>query len=112
MGKGLNRDTELLKIQILADYYHSQYTTNLSFYLTGFLTMAAAVFVLVVEGHISPILYWIYLFVIALPFGYWSYSTRKTYSKNLNGIDGLIEQVENNKPLPSLKELKKKVTKG
>jgi len=107
----LNRDIELLKTQILADYYHNQFTTNLSFLLSGFLTFAAALFVLVVEGHLTLIEYYGFLFVIVIPFGYWIYSTRKTYSENLDSIDSLIEQVENNKPLPSLKELKKKQPK-
>jgi hypothetical protein len=108
----LNRDTELLKIQILADYYHNHFTTNLSFLLSGFLTFAAALFVLVFEGRLTLEGYYIYLIVIVVPLGFWIYSTRKTYSKNLDSIDGLLEQVENNEPLPSLEELKKKVAKG
>jgi hypothetical protein len=108
----LNRDTELLKIQILADYYHNHFTTNLTFLLSGFLTLAGAVFVLVFEGHLTPLGYYISLIIIVIPISFWIYSTGKTYSKNLNRIDSLLEQVENNEPLPSLKELRKKVTKG
>jgi Ca2+/Na+ antiporter len=105
--KGLNRDAELLKIQILADYYHNKFTLMLSFLMTGLIGFAIAVLTLVFEGRITLVGYYLYLVVIFVPFSYWIYTNGKEYSENLNNVEGLLEQVDNGVALPSIRELKK-----
>jgi len=103
----MSRDSELAKIQILADYYHTHYTIVLSFLLTGLVALAAALFTLVYEGHITFLSYYVLLAVVVIPFVYAIALTGKHYYENIEKIDGLFEQVEKGKPLPSLKELRK-----
>jgi hypothetical protein len=103
----MSRDSELAKIQILADYYHTHYTIVLSFLLTGLVALAAALFSLVYEGRITFLSYYVLLAVIVIPFIYAIALTGKHYSKNIDRIDGLLGQLEKGQPLPSLKELKK-----
>ena len=103
----MNRDVELLKVQILADYYHTQFNLVLSFLLTGVIALAIALMTLVYEGHINLLVYYILLVCIAVPFSYGLRTISKDYSENLDKIDDLLKQVEIGEPLPSLKELKK-----
>jgi len=104
----MNRDVELLKVQILADYYHTQFNLVLSFLLTGVITLAIALMTLVYEGHINLLIYYILLACIAVLFSYELHTISKDYSENLDKIDDLLKQVEVGESLPSLKDLKKK----
>ena len=103
----MNRDVELLKVQILADYYHNQANLGLSLLITGSIALTIALMTLLYEGHINLLIYSISLGIIMIVFGYWSRKTNNRYSEDLDKIDDLLKQVEIGEPLPSLKELKK-----
>ena len=104
----MNRDVELLKVQILADYYHTQSNLTLSFLLTCLIALTIAFMTLLIEGHINLLTYYILLAVIVILFYYWLRKTNNRYSKNLDKIGDLLKQIEIGEPLPSLKELKEK----
>jgi len=103
----LNREIELQKIQVLADYYHSQFTLYLSFFITFLITFTVAVMTLVYEGRMTLLVYYISLFIVGGFVFYEVLSANRRYSENLNNIDDLLRQVENGEALPSLSELKK-----
>jgi uncharacterized membrane protein len=108
----MNRDIEILKIQVLADYYHNQSNLALSFTLTALIALAIALMTLVYEGRISLEVYYLSLAVIFAFFSYELYTLNKRYSEYLDRIDDLLRQVENGKVLPSLKELRKMKKEG
>jgi FtsH-binding integral membrane protein len=103
----MNRDLEILKIQVLADYYHNRSNLLLSFILTAFVTFTIALMTLVYEGHISLPVYYLSLGIVLICVFYGLYTLEKRYSKCLDRIDSLLKQVEKGELLPSLKELRK-----
>jgi hypothetical protein len=110
-SKVTNRDTELLKIQILADYYHSRFTTQASF-LYGFIIAWGITFVaLFYQKNIDMVIYTFSLLLGYTALGAFLYYAFKDYSKKLNSIDGLIVEVNKGVVLPSLKELKREKMK-
>jgi len=102
----MNRDIEILKIQVLADYYHNKSSSALSFMLTALITLAITFMALVYEGHLSLPVYYILLAAIIGFFFYELHTLNKQYSKYLDKIDDLLRRVENGEVLPSLKELR------
>jgi len=110
-SKGTNRDTELLKIQILADYYHSRFTTQASF-LYGFIIAWAITFIaLFYQKNIDIVIYYLSLLLGFISLGAFLYYAFKDYSKKVNNIDGLIAKVNKGETLPSLEELKREKMK-
>jgi hypothetical protein len=111
-SKGMNRDTELLKIQILADYYHSRFTTQASF-LYGFIIAWGITFIaLFYQKNIDMVIYTFSLSVGFIALGYFLYYAFKDYSKKLNSVDELIAEVNKGEVLPSLEELKREKKKS
>jgi hypothetical protein len=102
----MNRDVEILKIQVLADYYHNRSNLLLSFILTVFITFSITFMTLSYEGHISLPVYYVSLGAVFVLVFYGLYTLDKGYSKWLDRIDDLLRQVEKGEVLPSLRELR------
>jgi hypothetical protein len=105
-----NRDIDLLKIQILAESYHTLFNTRLSFLLTAFIALLVAFITLVIGGQINFLAYYVAVVLISIPISYWIRQTTKHYSENLDRIDDLFTGVENGETLLSLKVLRKTKT--
>jgi hypothetical protein len=109
----MERDTDLLKLQILADYYHTRFNLVSSFALGLIIAMIVALYTLVMQNVISLFVYslsllFLYLFALATA----AYMLRE-YHRTLDGIDELIKRVNKNRfePLPSIRELRTKKIK-
>lgn len=104
----MNRDTEVLKIQILAGYYRSRFTSISSFIFSFAIAFLISIVTLFFQNVIGIILYTfgIIAFVIWLQVGL--FFAFREYHKNLNRIDKLIQDVNKGEPLLTLKELRKK----
>lgn len=104
----MNRDTEILKLQILADYYHSGFTSLASFIFGFAIAWFASIIALFFQNAIDV---QTYIFGIIVGFiwllGGLFFSFRE-YHKNFGRIDKLIQQVNRGEPLPPLRELRKK----
>jgi uncharacterized membrane protein len=104
-------ETELLKIQIQTDKFHTLLTSTLSFILAFFSTIA--VFIgLYYEGLIMPN-FNIFLagltgtiVILALTFAF-LVDVRKSYSKDLEKVSKMIEAVKKGEQLPPLDKLNK-----
>jgi len=104
----LKRDTEILKIQVLADYYHSRFTSSASYVFGAIIAWIISFAVLFFQHNIDIITFYFGIFVGAFGFSVILFRTFREYHKNLNKIDELIQCVNQGEPLPSLKELRKK----
>jgi hypothetical protein len=109
----MERDTDLLKLQILADYYHTRFNLVGSFSLGLIIAMTVALYTLVMQNAISLFVYFLSLFFLFLfALAAVSYMLRE-YHRTLDGIDELIKGVNKNRfePLPSIRELRTKKLK-
>ena len=102
-----NRDTDLLKVQILADYSHLRFNLALSVIFMIWIALIIVFVTLVLEGRINYIEYDIAVWLIAIPFIYLEYTRRESYYRDLDKISILLEQVENGESLLTLSELRK-----
>lgn len=104
----MDKDVELLKIQVYADYCHSFYTGAVLLSMSAMLSFSIAWMVLFVEIGMNPVGYFLFLFLFVGGFGglgIWYYYR---YRKRLERIDKLIERLNKGEPLPSIKDLMKK----
>lgn len=104
----MNRDTEVLKLQILADYYHSEFTSFFSYLFTLIIGFSLFILTVYFEGIIPIELTLIFAVIGFIVFAVGLFLFRREYHKNLDRIDKLIQQVNRGEPLPSLRELRKK----
>ena len=106
-----NKDSDLLKIQILADYYQA------SFSFLGSIVSGALIGLLVVaitlrfENVFSDIGYYVFLGIICPFFLFYGRRTYRSYYSDLEKIDKLFIRVQNGETLPSITELMKKKKK-
>jgi len=104
----LDRDTEILKLQVLADYYHSRFTSYASFCFGFIIAWFISFATLFFQRNIDAPTYYFGIFVGGIGIAMFLVSTLKEYHKNLNKIDKLIQCINQGEPLPSLEELRKK----
>ena len=101
-------ETEVLKIQILASNYNSSYTIVVSAVFGFAFALLIAFVTLFFQNAIDLSLYYVGIIAVIVWFAILLPYASKIYSKNLDRIDKLIEQVNKGEPLPSLRELRKK----
>jgi len=102
-----NKDSDLLKIQILADYYQASFSflgSIVSGAVIGFLVVAIT---LRLENVFSDISYYGFLGVIFSFFLFYGRRTYRSYHSDLEKIDKLFIRVQNGETLPSITELRK-----
>ena len=100
-----NKDSDLLKIQILADYYQASFSflgSIVSGTLIGLLVVAIT---LRFENVFSDISYYVFLGVIFSFFLFYGIRTYRSYHSDLEKIDKLFIRVQNGETLPSITEL-------
>ena len=101
----MDKDTELLKVQVYADYAHSRYTVQASYILSAIVAYFFAIFGLRLQNYLALELYWI-LVAVPIPFfGYMLYSTHKTYVQRMARVDELIKKANTMQSLPSIEEM-------
>ena len=104
----MNRDTELLKIQVYAGYWHSQFRSRISYVFGAIIAVYVSLMGLFLQKTIDLLTYYLALFVGAPIFLIFLWSVYRDYHRNLDRIDELIQRVNNGESLPSLRELRKK----
>lgn len=104
----MERDTDLLKIQILADYYHARFNLVGSFIVGFVIALTVALYTLVMQNIIDMLVYSItLLFVYIMIMVSLAYVFR-AYHGYLERIDELIQSINKDRfePLPSIHELR------
>lgn len=106
----MERDTDLLKLQILADYYHSVYVTYASFIFGFVIAWAVALITLFWQNAFNLLTYWIALFSGYAALIAFLLYVQKVYHDNLDRIDELIQSINKDRfePLPLIRELKRR----
>ena len=107
----MDKDIELLKIQVYADYCHSFYNGLIVLLMSGMFSFFLTFTVLFIEGIIYFTIYLFFVFFSILGFGGLGICFFSIYSKRLERVDRLIEMMNKGEPLPSIKELMKKYIK-
>jgi len=105
----LDKDTEHLKIQIIADYHHSTFTAYVSFLFSIIIVWYFTLLTLTFEGFIPFEFSLIFLAAGFIPLLVMPFIVTREYGKKLDKIDKLIQLVNIGESLPSLRELRKKV---
>jgi hypothetical protein len=105
----LDKDTECLKIQIIADYYHSTFTAYVSFLFSLVIVWYFTLLTLTFEGCVPFEFFLIFLATGFMPLLVMPFIVTRKYGKKLDKIDKLIQLVNKGELLPSLKELRKKM---
>lgn len=108
----MNRDTELLKIQVYADYCHTTFTFITSALVSVFVGLLLVFLGLAYQGVILWFVYYPASAGIVIMFYVNLTSVFKDYHNSLDEIQAFINQVENNESLPTLKEMRKTRRKG
>jgi len=108
----LNRDTELLKIQVYADYCHTTFTFRASVIVSGYIGLLLTILVMAYQGLIGWIVYYLIAAAIIIIFSVNLASIFKDYHNSLDQIQTLLNKLENSEPLPTLKEMRKTRSKG
>jgi len=106
-GVTLNRDTEIAKVQIIADYFHGQFTVWASYYTGAFIIVIVFLATLFFEGKLNWSYYTAGAVFSLLIFGFLFASAKRNYDASLDGVQKMIGLVEKGEPLPALPELKK-----
>lgn len=108
----MNRDTELLKIQVYADYCHTTFTFRTSVLVSTYVGLLLAILVLAYQGLILWAVYYSASAAILITSYANLTSVFKDYHNSLDQIQVFINQVEGNQSLPTLKEMRKTRRKG
>jgi hypothetical protein len=102
-----NKDADLLKIQILADYYQASFNFLGSFVSGALIGLFVVAITLRLENVLGDIGYYIFLGLIVLFFLIFGTRTYRSYHSDLKKIDNLFTRVQNGETLPSITELRK-----
>ena len=102
-----NKDADLLKIQILADYYQASFSFVGSIVAGAFVGLFVVAITLRFENVLDIISYVIFLAGMAGFFLFYALRTIKGYHSDLEKIDGLFVKIQNGETLPSITELRK-----
>jgi FtsH-binding integral membrane protein len=103
--KKIDRDTELLKIQIYVDSCHARYTLILSFVFAVIVGFFVSFLTLYYEKAISLDV-WIISIIVASIFAFYEiYRFIRGYKKDMKKISDMIEKVKEGRELPRLEEL-------
>lgn len=102
-----NKDSDLLKIQILADYYQASFSflgSLVSGILIGLIVVAIT---LRLENVLADLSYYVFLGVVLLFFLFYGRKIYRNYHSDLEIIDNLFIRVQNGETLLSITELRK-----
>lgn len=106
MVNEMNREIELIKIQVLSEYYHSRFTFVSSIVVGGFIGIIVASMTLYYEGVINTLTFTVGSSVALIVFGYFGLNMIfKHYQADLVFVDKLLDCVQRGEPLPPIEQL-------
>ena len=104
----MDKDAELLKIQVYADYCHTSFTFFSSIIITASVGLLLVALPLLYQGSISWLTYYVWIAIVGIGFSVLLINTLKEYHKDLDKIEDFLKKVEKKEPLPMLNEMRKK----
>lgn len=104
---GRNKDSNLLKIQILADYYQASFSFLGSIVSSAFIGLLVVAITLRLENVLVDISYYLILAIVAFFALFYGTRIYRSYHSDLEKIDNLFIRVQNGETLPSITELRK-----
>lgn len=107
----MDREIDLLKIQIHADYCQANFIFLSSIVVSVFAGLFLVFVALVYQGLMSWYVYYLSIAVVTVFFFIELRRILKEYHNDLDQIQDLLSQVEKNESLPTLKEMRKKQKK-
>ena len=103
----IEKDIELLKIQIFSEHIHTRFTTIITTsyaIVVGFSVLFFSLF----YGNLFPLFAFVVAMIALLTgAGYQIYRVRRNYMKTLRDISQMVETVKEGKELPKLEEMLK-----
>lgn len=101
----MNRQQELLKIQVYVGYCHSNFRVQISYVLGAVVTIVVSLMVLFLQNTINVVTYSVAIFLCAPLFAFLLWRGYKDYQKNLGKVDTMLERVDKGNSLPSVKDM-------
>ena len=101
----MDRDAELVKIQVFADYCHTYFTFKILILTSAFIGLLIVALAIGICSSWFAFFLASILFFFVFPITY--YESYKDYHANLDQIQVLLDKLEKNESLPTLKEMKK-----
>jgi hypothetical protein len=102
----MDKDMELLKVKILADFYNTRLISWFSFLAAFLIALALVLTTFTFQGYIDAIDYFSLFALLAVLFGVRLVFLADSYSKTLHGLDTLISKIDKGEALPPLEKLK------
>jgi hypothetical protein len=106
-----DKDVDLLKIQILADYYQASFSFIGSIVSGLIIGLVVVAITLRLENILNDLSYYLFFGLTAGFFLIYGTRTYRSYHSDLEKIDNLFIKVQNGETLPSITELRK-IKKG
>lgn len=103
---------ELVKVQVLADYFHTRHNITSSLWIAGLVGVIILVTTIYYQKNIdfNQLIY--FDIIIVIGFSPFLYNNTRIYHRDLDVVNWALGQVEKGETLPSINELrKKKITK-
>jgi hypothetical protein len=103
----LNRDIELLKIQVYADYCHTTFTFRTSVLVSGFVGLLLVILGLTYQGLMLLYVYYLTSAATLIVFYANLATVFRNYHNSLDQIQAFMNQLEIGESLPALREMRK-----
>lgn len=109
MNRGISTDKEdeRIKIQVYADYCHTDFTFRSTLIVSALVGMLLVTMGLTYQGQLPLLGYYGSLAAIVIFIVYFMRGLFNEYHNNLDQIEGFFNKLEKNEPLPTLKEMRK-----
>jgi hypothetical protein len=103
----IEKDIEMLKIQIFSEHIHTRFTTIITTSYAIVVGFSVLFFSLFYGNLFPPVGFAIAMIALLTGAGYQVYRIRRNYMKTLKDISQMVETVKEGKELPKLEELLK-----
>jgi len=101
----MNRDTELLKIQVYASYCHSTFRGRVAFVFGLIVAYCTSLLVLNLQKTMDLTTYFVSMFMAFPVLALFLWTTYSRYQRRLNRVNELIEMVNKGESLPSIEDM-------
>jgi len=101
----MDKDMELLKIQVYVGYYHSHFRVLVSFILGALVAVLVLLMGLFYQNAIDLKTYYVVVFGCFPFFAVPLWLTYRDYRRNLGKVDIMIERVDKGNSLPSVEDM-------
>jgi hypothetical protein len=107
-NKPMSKESELLKIQVYADYCHTVFTLKASVLVSGFVGLLLILLGLLYQALVSGLVFYFGSLITLIVFAPALYYTFRSYHNDLNQIQGFLSKIEKKEPLPEFKDMRKR----